>query len=417
MRILLISEAFPPETKSASTLFFELAESLVSKGHQVDFITKMPKANVAQGVDLKHVSRNENYKGINVIRLNTPPLPRNIPIVRGLEHFILGFVFFLRGMFVQKPDVILVYSPPLPLGVTGYWLSVFRRCSVIVNIQDLFPQAVIDLGLLTNKVLINLSRHMERFIYKKASALTVHSEGNKEYVVSHGAPAKRVEVLHNWVDTKLISPGKKENEFSKKYHIEDKFVVSFAGGMGFPQGLGVVIEAADILKEKKEIMFLLVGDGVKRRELENSVASRELLNVKFIPTQPLDIYPLVLHSSDVGLVTLVPESKTPVVPGKLFSIMAAGIPVIASLPMIGDAPKIIHEFQVGLCVEPANPAQLAEAVLKLYNDPASRRKMGENGRKAVLAHFSRDQGVEKYITLMMKLLGRQVFEYNTGSRS
>ena len=94
MRVLFLSEAFPPETKSASTLFFELAESLVKRGHTVDFITKMPKVNLAQGVDLRQVPKRDNYKGINVIRLNSPPLPRNIPIIRGLEHFILALIFF-----------------------------------------------------------------------------------------------------------------------------------------------------------------------------------------------------------------------------------------------------------------------------------------------------------------------------------
>lgn len=405
MRILFICEAFPPETKSASTLFFELAESLVRKGHTVDFITKMPKTNLAQGVDLKRVSKRENYKGINVVRLSAPPLPRNIPVVRGLEHFILGLIFFLRGLFVKRPDAILIYSPPLTLGITGLWLSIFKRCPVIVNIQDLFPQAVIDLGLLTNKTLINISEYMERLVYQKASLLTVHSESNRQYVVGRGAAEDKVNVIPNWVDTDLIVPGDKENEFSRKHSIADKFVVSFAGVMGFPQGLEVVIKTADILRNERDILFLLVGDGVKRQSLEDLTEKLNLSNIMFVPTQPLSVYPSVLHSSDIGLVTLVPESLTPVVPGKLFSIMAAGIPVIASLPFVGDAQKIIDESQLGYCVKPGDPVQLAEAVLKLYNDPVLRKKMGINGRRVAVDHFSRRKWVKEYERLMEQIGG------------
>ena len=190
MKILILSEAFPPETKSASTLFFELAESLVKKGHQVSVITRMPRYNVADGTDLSAIPARETLAGIKVYRCKTPPLARTIPLIRGLEHFILGWIFFWGGLFITRPDVVLVYSPPLPLGITGYWLGRIKRCPVVVNIQDLYPQTVIDLGLLKSKLLIGVSRAMERFIYRQSNALTVHSDGNKEYVVAQGASRK-----------------------------------------------------------------------------------------------------------------------------------------------------------------------------------------------------------------------------------
>ena len=217
MRILILSEAFPPETKSASTLFFELAESLVKKGINVTVVTRMPRYNVAFGVDLSKLPLQETISGIRVNRFQTPPLARDIPFVRGFEHFLLGLIFFFGGLKLGEFDVILVYSPPLPLGIAGYWLGRIKKCPVLVNIQDLYPQTVIDLGLLKNKLLIWVSRVMEGFIYRKSAALTVHSEGNKEYVVAMGAGRSTTEIVHNWVDTDLIKPDKKENDFSNKY--------------------------------------------------------------------------------------------------------------------------------------------------------------------------------------------------------
>jgi len=408
MRILILTEAFPPETKSASTLFFELAESLVKKGHEISVITRMPRYNVAAGTDLKKIPAKEVVSGIEVNRIGTPALSRDVPFIRGFEHFLLGLIFFFGGMRLGNFDIILVYSPPLPLGIAGYWLGRTKKSPVIVNIQDLYPQTVIDLGLLKNKFLIAVSRWMERFIYRRSNAITVHSTGNQEYVRSYGAKNNLVEVVHNWVDIDSIKPAGKDNDFSRKYGLKDKFVISFAGVMGFAQGLDVVIGAAEILRDNKDIQFVLVGDGVKKPELEALASQKKLNNVLFVPTQPLNIYPQVLHASEVCLVTLRHDLVTPVVPGKMLSIMAAGKPVLASLPLVGDAPKIINEYGCGLAVEPSDPRTLADAVKKLYNNKSLREEMGRKGRAAAVEHFSRSACVDGYDCLFKKLLqGRE----------
>ncbi len=399
MHLLILAESFPPETKSASTLFFELAESLVKKGYQVSVVTRLPKYNVADG------SLTGNLSGIKVHRCRTLSLPRNIPLIRGLEHFLLAVIFFLAGLRIGKTDAVLVYSPPLPLGIAGYWLGRIRRCPVVVNIQDLYPKTVIDLGLLKNKLLIKISKMMESFIYRQADLLTVHSDGNKKYVDEHGALAS--EIVHNWVDAGLIKPGPKDNEFSRTYKLTDKFVVSFAGVMGFAQGLDVVIEAANLLKDEQQIIFLLVGDGVKQAGLARKAKQLELENVVFVPTQPLKKYPQVLQASDVCLVTLRQDLAAPAVPGKLLSIMASGKPVLASVPLAGDAPKVIEHYQAGLTVAAGEPELLAQALIKLYNNASLREKMGQNGRNAALEVFSREKAVEHYDRIFNKLLERQ----------
>ncbi|KAF0135178.1 MAG: group 1 glycosyl transferase [Candidatus Saganbacteria bacterium] len=404
MRILILSESFPPETKSASTLFFELAESLVKNGYSVNVITRMPRYNIASGINLENIPNEEIISGVKVTRKNILPLARNIPIIRGFEHFLLAIIFFWAGLFQEKFDLILVYSPPLPLGIAGYWLSKIKKCPVIVNIQDLYPQTVIDLGLLKNKLLIVISRQMESFIYRNSNALTVHSEGNKGYLVKIGANEEKVRVIDNWVDTSLIQPGSKINDFSRKYGLDGKFIVSFAGVMGFAQGLEVVIQAADRLKDKKDIIFVLVGDGVKRLELVKMSESLGLKNVQFIPTQLRSIYPQVLNTSDICLVVLGQNLATPVVPGKMLSIMAAGKAILASMPENGDAPKIINSNNCGIVVPPDDSESLAQAVLKLYNNKTLCEQMGVNGRKAAVRDFSRNSGVDKYEILFNRII-------------
>ncbi|OGC25350.1 hypothetical protein A2291_02990 [candidate division WOR-1 bacterium RIFOXYB2_FULL_42_35] len=405
MHLLILSEAFPPETKSCATLFFELAESLVRRGHKVSVVTRKPLYNVAEGTDLKALPNRETIAGINVFRYQTPPLVRTSPFFRGVEHFLLAIIFFLGGLRVKKVDAILIYSPPLTLGLAGYWLGRMKRSPLISNIQDLYPQTVIDLGLLNNKSLIKLSQIMEKFVYKKSDYVAVHSAGNKDYVVTKGAKEERVKIAHNWVNTLAIQPGARDNDFSRKYDLKDKFVVSFAGVMGFAQGLDVVVRAAEILQRHKiqdtrlrtdNIKFVLVGDGVKKPALEAQVKELGLTNVLFVPTQPHNLYPLILHSSDVSLVTLRKALATPVVPSKLLSIMAAGLPAIVSVSCKSDAVKIVAEHNCGLSVEAENPAELAQAVLKLYNDKKLRDEMGQNGRQAAEKYFSREACVTSF---------------------
>ena len=186
--------------------------------------------------------------------------------------------------------------------------------------------------------------------------------------------------------------------------MSSKFVVSFAGVIGFAQGLEVVIGAAENLRSNNDIVFVLVGDGVKKPELESAASSKKLKNVIFVPTMPVATYPQILHASDVCLVTLRQDLVTPVVPGKMLSIMAAGKPILASLPLAGDAPKIISKFECGVAVRPSDPRALADAIIRLYNNKSLLQQMGKNGRDAAIKYFSREACVDQYISLFNRLV-------------
>ncbi len=405
MNILILTEAFTPEIRSASHLLYELAESLVEKGFKVTVITRFPKDYINK-IDKKYTGKlfyRENMGEINVIRLNSFSFFRHIPLVRGLSQFILSGLLVIGGIVSGKQDIILAYSPPLPLGISAYLLGKMKKTPFIFNVQDIFPQSVIDLGLLKNKVLIKISEVMEKFIYKKARYITVHSEGNKENIIYKNINPEKIVTLYNWVDTDLIKPIKnKENNFRRKNNLNSKFVVSFAGVMGFAQGLDIVISCAELIKSYKDILFLLVGDVVKKEELMKKRKDMQLNNIKFLPPQPKEIYPSILYASDICLVTLDKSVKTPVVPAKLLNIIASGRPVVASMNLKGDAPKIIRDAECGYCVEADDADGFSKAILKLYNNPKLRDEFGMNGRKYVVEHFSRKVCIEKYEKLFLR---------------
>lgn len=409
MRVLLLAPDFPPVLNSAARLFFELAEDLSHLGHEVTALTRIPERYLAAR-ERRHRTRfvlREELSGIRVWRVKNLPVFYHFPMARALEHFWIALTFFIAGLGLPRQDVIIVYSPPLPLALTGYMLARRWRGVVIVNVQDLYPQTVVDLGLLRNRFLIRLAEKLETFIYQRADAITVHSQGNRECILGKGASADRVHVVPNWVDLESLRPGPRQNDWRRLHGLDEAFVISFAGTMGFGQGLDVVIEAADRLRRYPEIIFVLAGDGVFRDSLQKEASEKGLNNIRFLPPQPPEAYLELLQASDVCLVTLHQDLKTPVVPGKLQSIMAAGRPVICYANPASDARRLIEEAGCGFFVPAGDPAGLAEAVLTLYNRHELAEEMGQKGRDYAERNFDRKKCTQAYATLLAELKAKK----------
>jgi glycosyltransferase involved in cell wall biosynthesis len=202
----------------------------------------------------------------------------------------------------------------------------------------------------------------------------------------------------------MIRPGPRENGFRRRHGLDGSFVVSFAGVMGYSQALDTVIEAARELKDRKDLVFLLVGDGVEKEGLVSRTRHLGLGNVLFLPMQPRERYPDVLAASDVCLVTLRGDVHTPVVPSKIPSIMAAGRPMVASMPLGGDGPRLIKEAECGIVVPPEDPQSLARAIRELHRSAARREALGRNGRKYAEQHLSREACVGMYERLLLELV-------------
>lgn len=402
MRVLLITPDFPPILKSSARLFYELAEDLSRAGHRVRVMTRIPDAYVASQTKGKgfRLFHRENTNNIKVWRLKGLPLPRRIPLARALEQWWMSFTFTLAGLVLPRQDAVIVYSPPLPLTVTGYMLSRWWRCPLVINIQDLYPQTAIDLGLLRNRLLIGIAHKVEQLAYRKADAITVHSEGNREYVVQHGAPAERVHVVYNWVDLNEALRGPQSNPWRQRHGLNGVFLVSFGGTMGFAQGLEEIVQAAERLRQYSDIAFVLAGDGVLRPFLKRTVQEKNLTNVHILSPQPSQSYLELLEASDVCLVTLHKDLKTPVVPGKLQSIMAAGRAVLCSTDAASDAKRIVDQAGCGAFVPAGHPEEMAEAVRAFYNDKKKTHDMGMRGRQYAERNFNRTTCVLVYTSLL-----------------
>jgi colanic acid biosynthesis glycosyl transferase WcaI len=407
MNILLISDAYPPEVRSASRLMFEFADAMARRGHQVTVLTAYPEYNLAEGSrrDFKTV---EYESAIKVIRIRTMKIHLVGLIQRGIGVLTLPHFFKKAGkQYVNNNiDIVLVYSPPLPLAIAGRGLARHFDARLVVNVQDLFPQNAIDLGAMTNPMVIRFFEWLEAYAYRKADFITVHSAGNLKILnESKQVPACKTAVVPNWVNIPDAENEKKDGaEFKRTLGMEGKFIILFGGVMGPAQGLDVVIPAALELQDTNAC-FLLIGDGTEKKNLQAMAAEHGLNNIVFKPFVELHVYESLVQCADVGLVTLHRDMKTPVVPGKLVSFLSKKIPVIASLNNESDGRQIILEGCCGLVSDAGDGAALARNLRSMIDNPAKVRAMGEAGYAYVKSTMNRDKIMDQYERLFVQLSG------------
>ncbi len=403
----MLTDRFPPEVRSSAHLFHDLARRFQARGHDVRVITKVP-SKYTPPEDTTARNGWDVAEGVPVRRVRWVPFLNGSRAVRALDHLTLWMTFAAASRQWPVADIVLIYSPPLPLALAGELYRSWYGTPFVLNVQDLYPQTVVDLGLLRNPAAIWAAEKLEAAAYRLAERLVVHSPGNRDFLLQRkGLPADKVRVIYNWVDVDAVRPGLKENGFRQEHGLRRKFVVSFAGLMGYAQDLTTAIEAAALLEGRPDVVFLLVGEGVGEARWKAMVAERGLRNVRFLPLQPKDAYGRLLAASDVCLVPLARDLRTPVVPGKLQSIMASGRPVMATLDPAGDASQIIDAAQCGYTLEPGKVREFRDAVLRLHRDPALAERLGANGRAYAEQHFSLAACAEAYEQLFEEILAEK----------
>lgn len=409
MKVLILTNCYPPEIGAAANQLYELAGELVRRGDKVLVVTRFPR-HIPDPLRPKQAGwfYREQREGVDIVRVNIPQLSRSVPLLREIEHLLNILLLFVAALLGGRTQVTLVYSPPIVVGYAAVLLRLFTGSKVVFNVQDLFPQSMIDLGLLKSRALIAASRFFEKVSYRIVDLITVHSEGNREIVVKTAGGRAKIAVVPNWVDTDYIVPGERQNSFRREFGLGDKFVVSFAGCMSDAQDMDIILNSAAALRDKPDLLFLLAGNGPKYESVKARASG--LPNVKIIPIQPREKYVDLLAASDVALVTLNPQVATPVVPSKILSIMSAGRPLIAAFPPAGDAPRIIKAADCGLFVPAGDQTGFAEAIRTFYNDPELRRRCGERGRKYVVENFSLKACAALYERLFAGLIGQAARE-------
>lgn len=400
MRILVLTPDYPPIANSASRLSKELVDDLRTAGHYVSVITRGSGGLSWLGRGTKRTKPSPS-----VIKIPPLPLPRRIPLARAADQAWQALFSGLRGFQLGRHDVVFAYSPPQPLTIAAAQLARRWGSPLVVNVQDVYPQTGTDLEILGGASL-KASLWMEGLLYRQADAITVYSKRVKDYMVDRGGNEERLHVIPNWVE---IGPGPPESlvtAWRRKHALADKFVVSFAGTMGFAQGLGDILACARLVADLKQVRFVLAGDGVMRRDLISEAKRLGLDNVAFLPFQNGGDYQSMLHASDVNLVCLDSRLATPVVPGKLQSLMAAGRPVLCVANADTGLGELISDSGCGRFVPAGSPQTIAESIRALLESQADSTEMGRLGREFAAKYFSRGSSTSRYEGLFETLTAR-----------
>ena len=406
MRILFLSHYFPPEVNAPASRTYEHCKQWVEDGHKVTVVTcapNHPRGTVYEGYRNKMIQREEK-DGIQVVRVWTYVTANEGVLKRTLNYMSYMVAAVLVAPFLSRYDVVLSTSPQFFNGLAGYLVSRVKRLPWILEIRDLWPESIVAVGAITNRQVIRLLEGLELFAYQKANHLVVVTDAFKAHMLARGISSKKVTVIKNGVDFSLFKKPSHGGvtHLSGDLGLEGKFVASYFGTHGMAHHLETVLEAAQELREWKDIVFLLVGDGAERSRLVTMRDEKKLSNVVMLDQQPKEKMPEFWSLSSVSLVLLKKSAlfKT-VLPSKIFESMAMVRPVI--LGVEGESAELVMSAGGGICIEPESSKDLAIQVLKLYRDPTLREELGSSGRRYVLEHFDR-QVLAKRFADVMKLV-------------
>jgi glycosyltransferase involved in cell wall biosynthesis len=404
MRIVVISHFFPPEIGAPSARLYEMAKHWVEMGNEVHVVTCFPNHPTGiipdgyKGMKYMH----EEMDGIHVHRNYVYATPNKGFIKKTVGHISFMFSSVLFSMSkINTPDVIITSSPTFFSIFSGYWYSLRKNAPFVLEIRDLWPAALIELGVMRRGFITNILEKMELFFYRKSKKLIMVTKSFKEDVVNRGVDSTKVHVITNGVNQDLFYPKEKNKSIINKYNLENKFVISYVGAHGISQNLSTILKAAKSLEKQNEIQFLFIGEGAEKDKLKDIVCKQEISNVTFIDSQPKEMIPDFYNVSDISLIPLknIELFKT-FIPSKMFEIMACGVPIVASLE--GEAADILNESKAAKVVKPDNPDEITNAIIKIKDDKILNEILKKNGPAFVEKNYSRKKLAEQYLEIISK---------------
>lgn len=391
MRILHLSQYFPPEAGAVQVRAWTIAHSLAVQGHQVTVLTEVPNhpSGIIQPNYRGKLWMRQQREGVEVLHLWVKTSPTKNFRTRLTFYLSYMVMAIAAGLLLQhRFDVIFANSPPLFVAGAGWFISLIRRVPFVMEVQDLWPESAVVLGELKNPRFIRWAEWLEAQCYRRAKRIVAVTQGIADRLIGRGLPMEKIAFIPNGTNIDLFRPDAEGGaQLRAELGLQQKFVVLYAGIHGLAQGLETVIEAARLLTNCSEIHFVMVGDGPKKEELLALNKVYGLSNLLMLSSQPLERMPAYLAMADVALVPLRRvDLFQGALPTKIFDAWACQKPTLIGVD--GEARHILNKVGAGLFVEPENPQALAEALLNLHQQPDLLKQMGQAGRQAAVEQYS-----------------------------
>jgi glycosyltransferase involved in cell wall biosynthesis len=420
LRLLLVSHYYPPECNAPARRISEFAHCWSRSGMQVEVLTGMP--NHPTGVIPPEYRncwyRREETDGVTVHRSWIYPAANRGIIRRSLNYLSFAMSAVLNGLWnVRRPDCVIATSPQLFCAAAGWLLSVAKRVPFIFEVRDVWPEEIVAVGAIRNRLVIHLLECIEMFLYRRARHIIAVAEGTVTILVARGIPASKITVIPNGVDTNTFVPEEHDNGVRQSHNLNGEFLVSYIGTVGMAHRLEVLLDAADILRDEEGIKFLIVGDGAARRDLEAKTKTRALDNIVWAEPQPANRIAAYYNASDACLVHLrAADLFTKNIPSKRYEIMATGRPIL--LGTNGESRRLGIAAGCALPFAPESADELACAIHFLARSPEITKTLGASGRQYVVAHNDRADLAERYLELLTTIIGiRSVDDQNSAQHT
>lgn len=398
MHIVYLTQNFPPEIGAAPSRAYDMSKNLSNQGHEVTVLTGFPNNKPKQ---TKRLFENSKVGRVKVKRSFVVRDTKKSSLKRLSSYFSFLVSSFLSGLFVKKPDVIFATTPPLFVGVTGYLLSRIFRVEFVIEVRDLWVDFAEVLNQMNNTLLLRAARRLEYFLYRRADKIITVTDGYRARLIKNGISPDKIETVKNGVNP---DPGHSiiEEDVRSKYNLNGKFVVLYAGNIGAAQGLEVVIQAAEILRDYDNIEFLFVGEGIEKEDLMMKAERMRLSNVTFVESQNKENIKNYYHAADMCLVSLKKHQLFDItIPSKVFDCISMNKPIL--LGVKGEAKKVVEELNAGLYFEPENPVDLAEKVELAAHHPEVIENLEKDMRGKMLHLYNREKLSHHLGEILMKV--------------
>ena len=401
MHVCFFNRSYWPDLGATGQLLTELAEDLVRlHGWDVTVVAGYPLRSASP------LPSREWRNGVQIVRAVGSTLDPTAFVGRATNYVTYFASALLRGFDIRQPDVVVALTDPPIIGLAALASAKRGHAPFVFLCEDIFPEVATLLEDFHSGIVNDALTSVNRFLVRKADRIVALGDTMKRRLVEgKGANPSKVSVIHNWADCEAVKPGPRDNAFARRHNLLDRCVVLHAGNIGLSQNLEIVLHAADQLRDRDDIVFVFVGEGAKKKDLQDMAARRDLRNVLFVPFQPREEMDQSYATADIALISLKAGLAGVIVPSKLYNVLASGRPCIAAVERDCEVAQIIDAAACGYVVGPGDASALRSRIVDLSADRERRREMGERARSAAL-EFDRPRQVAAYDRLLREVAGR-----------
>ena len=403
MKILCLSAYFEPERISSSKLSYDRNSAFASAGIMTELYVPTPTRGISDDVRKKYLTLKEEFLfdgHLHVYRYSMFREKSN-SLIRAFRYFLCSIKQLYWGIRAKDIDVIFIASTPPINGLVGGILKKIKHVPLIYNLQDVFPDSLASLGYTKKSCVWKLGSLIESFTYKKSDTIIVISKDIRQNIINKGVSQEKIKLIYNWIDENAVHPVKKKlNPLYEEFNIiPDNFNVVYAGNLGNAQNIQILIDAAEKLESFNDINFIIFGTGGLESEIKEQILLKKLNNIRVFPLQPLDRVSYVYSLGDACVVSCKKGLGGSAMPSKSVTIMATGRPLLVNFDK-GELEHLVKDNKCGLFSEAGNLEQFVESILTFYNNREMCEEYGKNARNLILAKFTKDVNVQKYVDVI-----------------